>query len=292
MKIIDYLLLAFLLLLLVIGICTIKDGGISPVSIEPIPEDSRSSVEIPIIMYHGITQNPSKEKEYFISKDRFERDLKWVQKEGYTTIFPSQLIDYVYNGTSLPEKPIILSFDDGYCNNYINAFPLLQEYNMKATIAIIGIESEISSNDVYRVPASCSLSWGEIAILARSGLVEFSNHSYDLHETNRGRKGADIKPGESLENYRQVLTKDLIKNQSLIELATGRTPKVFVWPFGAYPLDGSAEPILKDLGFKASFNSYQRTSIVERGNTDSLFGLGRYLRNPKFSMETINNPKH
>lgn len=291
MKVIDFLIIFFLILLLIVGICSAKEIYVSPVSIEPLPEDSRPSVEIPIIMYHGIIADSSKEKEYFISKSRFESDLKWIQQEGYTTIFPSQLIDYVENGAALPEKPIILSFDDGYCNNYINAFPLLQKYEMKATIAVIGIESDISSNDVYRVPVSCNLSWGEIALLSKSGLIEFSNHSYDLHETNRGRKGANIKSGESVDHYREVLTEDLIKNQSLIETATGRLPNVFVWPFGAYPQNGCADLILKDLGFKATFNSYQRTSTVEKGNADSLFGLGRYLRNPKFNMEDIKKIK-
>ena len=70
------------------------------------------------------------------------------------------MIAYAVNGARLPQKPVILSFDDGYCNNYTYAFPLLQKYQAKAVIALIGAESARSSDDIYRVPASCTLSWG------------------------------------------------------------------------------------------------------------------------------------
>ena len=52
---------------------------------------------------------------------------------------------------------------------------------MKAVISLIGSDSEIASDDIYRVPSSCNLSWGEVALMAKSGLVEFGNHTYDLH---------------------------------------------------------------------------------------------------------------
>lgn len=111
----------------------------------------------------------------------------------------------------LPSKPILLTFDDGYCNNYTYAFPLLQKYNMKAVISLIGSDSEIASGDIYRVPSSCNLSWGEVALMAKSGLVEFGNHTYDLHRIAGGRKGANQKPGESVEAYHEILSADLSK---------------------------------------------------------------------------------
>ena len=249
--------------------------------------DNRLAVDIPIIMYHGISDSGAKESEYFISKDRFESDLKWYRDNGYTTILPSQLYAYVTGEGLLPSKPILLTFDDGYCNNYTYAFPLLQKYNMKAVISIIGADSEISSGDIYRVPASCNLSWGEIALMASSGLVEFGNHTYDLHHISGGRKGADQKSGESQDVYHEILLSDLTKNQEKIQAATGAAPLLFAWPYGAYPQDKNADSVLKDAGIVMSVNSYQRTSVVEQGNPYSLFGLGRYLRTPSFSLEIL-----
>lgn len=295
----DLLLLVFLALLMAAGVfsyvqvCRSAAGVLSssaPVSAAEsaaVPTDSRESLGIPILMYHGITDSSAKENDYFILADRLESDLKWLRSNGYTSILPSQLIAYAANGAKLPAKPVILSFDDGYCNNYTYAFPLLQKYQAKAVIALIGADSERSSDDIYRVPAACTLSWGEAALMSKSGLVEFASHTYDLHHIENGRKGADRKKGESLEAYTRVLTEDLQKNQAAIKAAIGKAPQVFAWPYGAYPADRSADPILKGLGIAATFTSYQRTSEVRRGDVDSLYGLGRYLRTPSFRIETI-----
>lgn len=289
MKKTDYLLLAFLLILMGTGIfsyissCSRQVSSQMPLTLS----DSRDSVDIPILMYHSISKESSGENEYTISQSRFEGDLKWLRDNGYTTIFPSQLAAYVNEGAMLPAKPVIISFDDGFANNYLYAYPLLQKYNMKAVIALIGIESDMSSGDIYRNPEYSNLTWGEVALLSQSGLVEFASHTYDLHSISDGRKGADKKPGESAADYRQALTSDLAKNQELIESATGRTPLTFAWPFGAYPPDRSGDPILKDVGFNVTFTSYQHTSTANRGQPESLYGLGRYLRTPSFDINKI-----
>ena len=295
MKKTDYLLLAFLVLLMGAGILSyaVSCSGISSclgitVSQTPLSlSDSRETVDIPILMYHSISKDSSDENEYTISQARFENDLKWLQENGYTTVFPSQLVSYVHDGAMLPSKPVILSFDDGFSNNCLYAFPLLEKYNMKAVIALIGVESDRSSGDIYRNQDYGNMTWGEVAILSRSGLIEFASHTYDLHSISGGRKGADKKSGESAVSYRQVLTSDLTKNQELIEAASGKPPLTFAWPFGAYPADRSADPILKDIGFDVTFTSYQHTSTVKQGQPESLYGLGRYLRTPSFDIKKI-----
>lgn len=249
--------------------------------------DSRSSVKIPILMYHGIQENSKKESEYFISAARFESDLKWLKSQGYTTVLPSQLAAYVDRGTILPEKPVLLTFDDGYCNNYTYAFPLLEKYHMKALISLIGVDSDLASDDIYRVEASCNLNWGEVAVMARSGLVEIGNHTYDLHKIKDGRKGANQKKGEDMNTYHKLLFDDLMKNQEKIRAAADVSPLVFAWPYGAYPQDQNADQVLKDVGIRISVNSYQRTSTITQGEANSLYGLGRYLRTPEFMLETI-----
>ena len=70
----------------------------------PLPEDSRESIDIPILMYHGITDNDGKENDYFIRAERLESDLKWLRDNGYTTILPSRLIAYAAEGAKLPQK--------------------------------------------------------------------------------------------------------------------------------------------------------------------------------------------
>jgi peptidoglycan/xylan/chitin deacetylase (PgdA/CDA1 family) len=253
----------------------------------PVSADVRETVELPILMYHGITTDKSKVNDYTILAETFENDLKWLTSNGFTTVSTSQLIDYVENGAALPEKPVLITFDDGYSNNYNLAYPLLEKYNMKAVISIIGTESDTSSGDIYRNLFNSNLSWGEISIMASSGVVEIGNHTDNLHKQSNGRVGANIKAGESFEEYSKVLLADLLNNQEKIYAATGEMPTVFAWPYGAYPADKSADKILKEAGFKMSLTSYQKKNTIERGNPDSLFGLKRFLRTPNFDINSI-----
>lgn len=235
----------------------------------PVIADARPHVTLPILMYHGITEDASKVGEYTISASTFESDLIWLKDHGYTTISTKQLIDYVENGSTLPSKPVLITFDDGYDNNYTLAFPLLKKHNMKAIISIIGSESNIPIE------------------VASSELIEFGNHTYNLHSNDSSRKGADKIPNESNEDYARVLTEDLLKTQEIIKESTGYTPVVFAWPYGAYPMDGSGDDILKDIGFKITLTSYQINNTIYQGNPDSLYGLKRFLRTPGFDMNKI-----
>ena len=246
-------------------------------------QDSREEVSLPVLMYHGLTDDPDRVDDYFILTEDFEKDLLWLQEHGYTAVSFQQLADYAEKGSRLPEKPVLLTFDDGYYNNYEKAFPLLQEYNAKAVINLIGSESDLYSNQIYRPESGGNVTWGEAANMADSGLVEIGNHTYDLHnDTGTGRKGADRLPGESYEDYRTALLDDLGRNQQRIAEATGEPAIVFAWPYGAWPTDGSADPILKELGFKGSLTSYQIMNIIRKEDPNSLFGLKRFLRTPDF----------
>ena len=158
---------------------------------------------------------------------------------------------------------------------------------MKAVISVIGREADISSGDMYRKLSNSSLSWGEIALLSNSENVEIGSHTYNLHTTSKGRKGADKKAGESQKDYEAVLKEDLTKSRDKITESSGISPVLFAWPYGAHPKDGSADKVLKELGFKISVTSYQKTNVIEKGNPDSLFGLKRFLRTPDFDMNKI-----
>ncbi len=81
---------------------------------ESFSEDDRTSVELPIIMYHGLTKNPSKVNAYVIPISSFEEDLKYLKENGYTTVLMEDVINYVDGNEALPEKPIVLTFDDGF----------------------------------------------------------------------------------------------------------------------------------------------------------------------------------
>ncbi len=100
--------------------------------------EKQEGVRLPIIMYHSMLKDQSRQGQYVISPDTFESDLKYLKAHGYTSVTMQELIDYVKKGAPLPEKPIVLSFDDGYYNNYLYAYPLAKQYGFKIVIAPIG----------------------------------------------------------------------------------------------------------------------------------------------------------
>ncbi len=99
---------------------------------------TEDSVKLPIIMYHGILKEEKRQGKFVISPKQFEDDLLYLQEQGYHTVVMRDVIDYVMNGTPLPEKPIMLTFDDGYFNDYVYAYPLLKKYNSKIVFSPIG----------------------------------------------------------------------------------------------------------------------------------------------------------
>ena len=253
-----------------------------------VVKTSPSSVDIPILMYHGLTNKSSQVNNYFIPVSTFESDLKYLKENGYTALTMSELINFVCDKEgkkSLPDKPVILTFDDGYCNNYRLATPLLKKYKMKAVISVIGSSCEEASKAEYRSESYCNITWEQLAEMHKSGLWEIQNHTYDLHEIKNGRQGASKKNGENEVTYKTMLKGDLMLLQEKIYKATGTYPNTFTWPYGAYPDD--IENFLKDLGFKAALTCNGGINHIQKGHTENLFSLKRQLRTPSVNLESL-----
>ena len=91
------------------------------------PVFGEDSVRVPILMYHSILKDSARQGKYVISPAVLAADLDALQVKGYTAITVSDLLAYVQDGADLPEKPVMITFDDGYYNNYIYAYPLLKQ---------------------------------------------------------------------------------------------------------------------------------------------------------------------
>ncbi|WP_245570840.1 polysaccharide deacetylase family protein [Anaerovorax odorimutans] len=244
------------------------------------------SVTVPIIMYHGLIKDTTLQNKFFIDPQIFENDLKYLKENKYTPILMKDLIAYVDKGTRLPEKPIVLTFDDGYYNNYLYAYPLLQEYNMKAVISIIGSctdkYSELNENN-----ASYShITWDQIKEMQKSKLVEIQNHTYDMHSYDNGRQGSKKKLGESTDDYEKNLNDDIGKLQKEISEKTGIKPTTYTYPFGFISYD--AEEILKEMGFRATLSCAEGLNYVTK-DPESLYRMKRFIRLPEITSEDFFN---
>ncbi len=242
------------------------------------PTVAKPGIRLPVVMYHAILEEPARQGKYVISPSLFESDLQYLRQQGYTTVTVADLLAYVREGTALPEKPIMLTFDDGYYNFYCYAYPLLREYEMKAVFAPIAYYSEFYSANATEAdhPLYSHVTWAQLREMADSGAVEVQNHSYAMHSSTKGeRKGASRQSGESAAAYALALRADLQTAQELLTLHTGKTPTAFVYPFGA--VSREAKDILKSLGFSATLVCAEKINILSR-DPECLFGLGRYLR--------------
>lgn len=177
----------------------------------------------------------------------------------------------------------MLTFDDGYYNNYYYALPLLEKYNCKAVISPIASVSE-----KFTETKDISVTYGHITFydmkeMSDSGYVEIQNHSYDMHSL-KSRKGVLPKAGESDEAYKSILTEDVVKAQGLLENATGKKPTCFVYPFGAK--NDLTEKLIKEMGFSCTLTCTEKPNIITK-NPDSLYELGRYRRDRNESMQNL-----
>ena len=241
------------------------------------------SVKLPIIMYHSLLKDPKLQNDYTISPTLFENDLKYLTENGYTTVVVKDLNDYVYGKKSLPEKCIMLTFDDGYYNNYYYAFPLLKKYKCKAVISPIASMSEKFSETKDISATYGHITFDDMKEMSDSGYVEIQNHSYDMHSL-KSRKGVSQKAGESDETYKSNLTEDVTKAQTLLENATGKKPTCFVYPFGAK--SDSTEKFIKEMGFSCTLTCTEEPNVITK-NPDSLYELGRYRRDGRESMQNL-----
>lgn len=241
------------------------------------------SAQVPILMYHNLAQEGSGSDT--ISVQRFEEHLAALQDAGYTTITFQDLLAYVEQGTELPEKPVLLTFDDGYESNYTLAYPLLQQYQMKATIFVIGVSM---GKDTYKDTGQAMIphfTQEQAAEMEASGLVAIESHGYDMHEV-QGRDPEPIRVGilpredESEWDYAAFLQEDC---QAMTDLL-GKTPGVLAYPYG-YASELS-EVVLHEMGIYATVTIEEKINTIVKGLPQSLRQMGRF-----YMTEAISAPE-
>ncbi len=260
--------------------------GNSAVSVDSAQSDSSASTPLPVIMYHQIAADSNGADKYIVTCEQLESDFKYISENGYTAITAEELYTCVTEGTPLPQKPIMITFDDG-CESFLNyAVPLLEKYNLKAVMSVVGnFADRFTTVEDHNLRYSC-LNWDEIKQLSESGIVEIANHTYDMHSNSGGRKGASKKSGESDESYKAALTADVGKMQELTFKYTGKYPVTFTFPYGA--MSKNSRSIIYEMGFGVILTCEERVNKIT-SDPQCLLGIGRYNRSGKYSTEKFFN---
>lgn len=245
---------------------------------EPAATDG---VLLPVLMYHQV--KPLHSGKDAIRPEEFERDLQYLAAEGYTTVTVQDLLDYVYEGVPLPEKPIMITFDDGYWNNYLYVLPLIQKYNVKIVLSLIGKDADDFTQYHGTSVDYAKMTWDQIGEMVDTGLVELQNHTYNLHGST-SRIGCTQPVWESDEAYVQTLTEDVQRLQEDIFRRTGRAPAAFAYPYGKF--SDLTDEVLEELGIRATLSCRYGINIITR-DPDCLWRLMRVCRAHGQSAEKV-----
>ena len=150
---------------------------------------------IPVLMYHKIGDD--KDNDAVIREDLFREQMKFLKDNGYNPLTMDQLYEYVVNGAAVPEKPVVLTFDDGYADTYTIVYPLMKEYGFPATVFI-------NPGDI-----GTRLTWDQVREMHKNGIT-ISNHGFQHVEMGQLSEEKQI---ENITKAQEALAKEVgIKN--------------------------------------------------------------------------------
>ena len=251
-------------------------------------KDARAELKIPILMYHAVTKNPEEASSTVITVEKFKEHMAALAEAGYTSVFFGDLLDYVKEGKPLPEKPILITFDDGYLSNLTLAGPILDEYGHKATVSVVGITAGCNTYKDTGVSIYPHFTFEAAQMAYGSGLFDFQSHTYDMHQNELDedrRKGMLQKENERDEDYIKAIRDDFFISKSLIESEIGNSCFVIIYPHGkCTPL---ADSVLAKMGAEISVTVEKGISTVKMGDMSSLRYLCRLNMDDDISGEEL-----
>lgn len=200
-----------------------------------------------VIGYHEITNNKNALiPEYAVSTQQFQQHIEWLKKNGYHFISVDQLLKANQGQYKLPNKPVLLTVDDGYASFYKDAYPIIKANKIPVVLAVVGTWLEPKDNEKVNfademIPRSDMLSWKQLKEMQDSGLVEIASHSYNLHRGILGNPQGNVEPAtvtrlynpktktyEDDNHYTQRISDDLKHNNQLLVEHGIKSPRVMV----------------------------------------------------------------
>lgn len=185
-----------------------------------------TNVKIPVLLYHVVSSNPSPNNQYQFSLSEFKKQMEYLNANGYTTLSIDQYNNIINKAASMPNKPILLTFDDCTSDFYTNVYPVLKQYKMKATEFVV----------TNWIDTAGHLTTNQIKLINNDG-IDIQNHTTnhaDFTTLNHNQKYSAINDATNK-----------------IKSITNKAPVYCAYPYGSYDADTTS--ILKSLGYKTGF---------------------------------------
>lgn len=204
-------------------------------------------------MYHSISEHIKNEKhnKWRVKPQDFEKQMNWFYKNNWKSFTISELVKL----DKIPEKSFVVTFDDGYEDNYLKAFSILKKYSFKATIYLVPNQKTNHWEEKNTSVLSNLLKEKQILEMQNSGLIEFGSHT--LSHVNL-----------STINDEQLLN-ELKKSKEEVEKITNKECEAFAYPYGKF--DDKIVQAVKNVGYK-------NATVVKRGlfeQNDDVFTIKR-----------------
>ncbi|MEN8146993.1 MAG: tetratricopeptide repeat protein [Campylobacterota bacterium] len=241
-----------------------------------LQQQSKSSQEVPILLYHCIGKTP--QNSYWIAEDEFSAQMQFLKRNGYESISTGALD----NGTVFPEKPVLITFDDGCENLYTQAYPILKANGLFAEIYLIS--DAIAETDAERKESRTEklgetgqnsvtkyLIWPEVKEMAENGMV-FGSHSKS-HRLMGELSDEDI-------------AYELMFSKLSIYANTGIKVDSFAYPFGSGNTNSSMHKMLEKYGYSKALAAEGGVELLKDINMRNISRIEIYGAHPKIDTKS------
>jgi len=209
-----------------------------PLSFKELNDRYGPCVYLPVLMYHHVEAIEPGQKigSLTVTAEYFRKQMQYLKDKGYQPVSPNQVASFLDDAGGLPGKPVLITFDDGYSDNYTAAFPILREFSYSA---VIFLPTGLMENSGY-------LTWSQIREMNDAGIA-FGNHTWSHYSAGGAREKV---MGEIVTADEQLTQKGL------------NNPKVFAYPYGS--VNGNVEKDLEGWGYKMAFTTHSGATLCQK----------------------------
>jgi len=217
--------LVFALVASVLLVSLLASSGVGTRAIAGRQYHPANLIDIPVLNYHKVDAKYS--SALSLSPQEFDEQMSYLYENGYHTITPDQFMAYLKYGRDLPEKPVLVTFDDGYFDNYTQAYFIMKKYGFTGTIFLV--TSKIGQDARF-------MSWDQVREMQHNGFV-FGSHTVNHQPLT------NLSPEEAIA--------ELEESSQVMEQQLGSKPRYFAYPSGAY--NQQVEQLVRQTGYRAAF---------------------------------------
>ncbi|WP_414502028.1 poly-beta-1,6-N-acetyl-D-glucosamine N-deacetylase PgaB [Zymobacter sp. IVIA_5232.4 C2] len=250
--------------------CAEQGGMFTPPTERPdmVSEQPWPKNHVLVLAYHDIMDSEPDQQYVATRTANFVAQMRWLKANHYVPVSMDQIFAARDGKADLPEKAVLLTFDDGYRSMYDRVFPILKRNHWPALFAPVGAWLDTPQDQMVNFsgkmrPRDKFVTWDQVREMSDSGLIEIASHTQDMHKGIIANPQGNVEPAaaalaydpakkryETLDEFRHRFDLDATTITNTITRVTGKAPRVWVWPYGAS--SGIGLEVIKEHGYQSA----------------------------------------